>query len=332
MNADEVSVLVATENDVVVIDATQGTSSVGRRFGARPTCLAADPFHAERAWCGTHQDGVFRSDDGGISWRLLGLYGKRIMSVAASPAAPGFVWTGTEPSQVWRSADGGESWQQTSSLEVLPSSPTWSFPPKPDTHHVRWIACHPQNGERIWVAIEAGALLSTIDGGNSWIDRVPDGPWDTHELALHRMKPDTLRVSGGDGYFESDDSGATWLSPTEGLDVGYLRSVAMDPGNPDVVVVSASTGPYTAYAANQSDGRLYRREGNGRWERIRDGWPEKPSTIAPLLAPGVRAGEIWAADERGVHRSQNSGVSWQRIAEYPRAPLYLRGLVVLATS
>lgn len=35
------------------------------------------------------------------------------------------------------------------------SSSEWSFPPKPDTHHVRWIACHPLDANRLWVAIEA---------------------------------------------------------------------------------------------------------------------------------------------------------------------------------
>jgi hypothetical protein len=74
-------------------------------------------------------------------------------------------------------------------------------------------------------------------------DRVSGGPWDTHELAVHRNAPDSLRVSAGDGYFESDDVGATWRSPSAGLGVGYLRSVAIDPEQPAVVVVSASSRP-----------------------------------------------------------------------------------------
>src|SRR4029453_16868663 len=83
------------------------------------------------------------------------------------------VWVGTEPSEVWLSADGGTTWEQTSRLETLPSSSEWSFPPRPDTHHVRWIACHPLEPERLWVAIEAGALVSTVDGGRPWGDRGP---------------------------------------------------------------------------------------------------------------------------------------------------------------
>lgn len=83
--------------------------------------------------------------------------------------------------------------------------------------------------------------MSTIDGGRTWLDRVAGGPWDTHELAVHRNAPDSLRVSAGDGYFESDDAGATWRSPSTGVEVGYLRSVAIDPRKPDGVVVSASS-------------------------------------------------------------------------------------------
>jgi photosystem II stability/assembly factor-like uncharacterized protein len=236
------------------------------------------------------------------------------------------VWVGTEPSEVWRSADDGAAWERTSRLETLPSSSEWSFPPRPDTHHVRWIACHPLEPERLWVAIEAGALVSTIDGGRTWRDRVPGGPWDTHELAVHRNAPNSLRVSAGDGYFESDDAGATWRSPSTGLEVGYLLSVAIDPGQPEVVVVSASSGPHSAYVAGRSDGRLYRRLAPGRWERVRDGWPEPASTIAPLLCAGSKAGELWAADERGVHGSDDGGKSWRRVFSHATSPQHVRGL------
>jgi photosystem II stability/assembly factor-like uncharacterized protein len=272
---------------------------------------------------------VFRSDDGGRFWQSVGLAGRLIMTVTGSPAERDVVWAGTEPSEVWRSGDAGNSWDQTSSLETLPSSSEWSFPPRPHTHHVRWIACHPIEPERLWVAIEAGALVSTVDGGHTWRDRVPGGPRDTHELAIHHKAPDTLRVSAGDGYFESDDAGATWHSPSAGLEVGYLRSVAVDPGEPDVVVVSASSGPYSAYIAGRSDGRMYRRVARERWERVRNGWPEPPSTVAPLLSAGTKAGELWAADERGVHRSDDSGKSWRRMAGHATSPQHLRGLVLV---
>ncbi len=322
-------ILIATEREIVVVDVERGTSASAQGIDERPTCLAADPLVAGRAWCGTHRAGVFRSEDGGASWRPIGLAGRLIMCVTPSPVDPNIVWVGTEPSEVWRSENAGTTWEPTSRLETLPSSPEWSFPPRPDTHHVRWIACHPLDANRLWVAIEAGALVSTIDGGRTWRDRVSGGPWDTHELAVHHKAPDTLRVSAGDGYFESDDGGNTWRSPGVGLDVGYLRSVAIDPEQPEVVVVSAASGPHSAYVAGRSDGRLYRRLGRGPWERVREGWPEKATTIAPLLCAGVTGGELWAADERGLHRSADAGKSWRTFVSYETPPQHLRGLGVV---
>ena len=319
-------ILVATDREVVIIDDERGTSATVHGIGDRPTCLAATPLVRGRVWCGTQRGGVFRSDDGGTCWKSVGLAGRLIMAVTASPVQRDVVWVGTEPSEVWRSGDAGTTWEQTATLETLSSSSEWSFPPRPDTHHVRWIACHPIQPERLWVAIEAGALVSTIDGGHTWRDRVPGGPSDTHELAIHQKTPDTLRVSAGDGYFESDDAGATWRSPSAGLEVGYLRSVVIDPEQPAVVVISASSGPHSAYVAGRSDGRLYRRLTRDRWERVRAGWPEPASTIAPLLCAGAKAGELWAADERGVHRSDDGGMSWRRVAGYTTSPQHLRGL------
>lgn len=324
-------VLVATQSEVLAVDPGRGTMRPTAGLDDhRPTCLAADPRVPGLAWCGTDRGGVFRSDDGGATWRPVGLGDERITAITADPAEPGTVWVGTEPSAVWRLGAGGDTWERTRDLEELPSSTSWAFPPRPETHHVRWIACHPHRPGRLWVAIEAGALVSTTDGGRSWHDRVPGGPWDTHELAIHPDRPEVLHVSAGDGYFESPDGGITWERPRMGLEVGYLRSVAIDPGRPDVVVVSAASHAHAAYVAGRSDGRVYRREGSGCWERVTDGWPDPPDTIAPLLRPGLTAGELWAADERGVHRSDDGGMSWRQVAAFPTTPSHLRGLALVA--
>ena len=324
------AILVATQSSVVAIDPDHGTSaSANHGLEDRPTCLATDPLVHGRVWCGTHRRGVFRSDDAGASWHSVGIEGREITSVSASPVEHDLVWAGTEPSELWRSADAGATWQQMRALNALPSSTAWSFPPKPETHHVRWIACDPSDAGRLWLAIEAGALVFTADGGRTWRDRVPGGPYDTHELAIHPDAPNVLRVAAGDGYFESDDGGQSWRSPEDGLEVGYLRSVAIDPGNSGIIIVSGASGPRSAYVAGVSDGRLYRRAAGGAWIRVRDGWPDPPTTIAPLLAAGSVAGELWAADDRGVHRSNDGGVSWDVVASHATRPNHIRGLAVV---
>jgi photosystem II stability/assembly factor-like uncharacterized protein len=323
--------LVATGRTVLRVDA--GTGTVEEAEGLRgqlPTCLAGDARRARWGWCGTAKGGVFRTETAGRSWYPAGLSGEHVTALAASPALPGVVWAGTEPSAVWRFGDGAPGWVRTADLLTLPSSSEWSFPPKPETHHVRWITVHPSDPGRLWVAIEAGALVRSFDGGASWVDRVPGGPWDTHELALHPGRPELLRSAAGDGFLESEDGGESWSQPEDGLEVSYFRSVAVDPGDPEVVVASAASRPRSAYMAGHSDGRIYRREGKGAWERIRAGWPDPPSTIAPLLRAGTVPGQLWGADERGVHHSRDAGKSWEMVVPLPPGVTNLRGLLVLA--
>lgn len=322
-------VLVASRERLFVVDPVAGNVSEVEEMTGGPTCLAADPMIPGRAWCGTSNDGLWRSDDAGFSWKAVGLEGEELTAVAASPVERDVVWAGAEPSALWISADAGASWRRARGLEELPSSSQWSFPPRPETHHVRWIACHPERAGHLWLAIEAGALVTTPDGGDTWRDRVPGAPFDTHELAIHPDRPETLRVAAGDGYFESHDAGESWDDPEEGLEVSYLRSVAIDPGDPETVVISAASHAHAAYVTGLSDGRIYRRRGRDRWEQIRDGWPDPPRAIAPLLAAGSGPGELWAADERGVHRSGDGGRSWAPAAAFEGTPSGLRGLVIL---
>lgn len=319
------TLLVAAGRHVLAVDGGAGSAVVVLESKTQPTCLATDPFVRARAWCGT-EDGVLRTADGGASWQRSGLDGEHVTALAASPVDRDVVFAGTEPSALWKSEDGGVRWVRAEGLDELPSSSQWSFPPRPETHHVRWIGCHPGDAGRLWLAIEAGALVTTPDRGLTWRDRVRGGPYDTHQLAIHSERPDWLRSAAGDGFFESRDGGATWSSPEDGLDVGYLVSIAVDPGDPEIVVVSAASSPFSAYRAGRADGRLYRRAGGGRWERILAGWPDPPTTIAPRLVSGHEPGELWAADERGVHRSRDGGRSWEVICTFDPRPVGVSAL------
>lgn len=352
-------ILVATRDEVLRLPEDEASfEAVTGLGGHNPTCLAAVAGNGGPAWCGTLEGGVFRSDDGGRSWYPAGLDEAHVMALTVDPVQPDVLWAGTEPSAVWRGtwepsgegafveselADSGDGaryrggpgdgtsvrWERREGLLALPSSDDWSFPPRPETHHVRWIACHPSRPGRLWVAVEAGALIWTEDGGATWHDRVDGSPHDTHELAIYPERPDVLRIAAGDGYFESDDGGRSWRSPTDGLDVGYLRSVAVDPRDPDVVVVSAASKARSAYAAFRADGRLYRRREGGPWERVRVGWPDPPDTIAPLLLADPVERRLLAADERGVHASIDGGSRWEPLAAFDEEPAWLRGIAVV---
>ena len=145
----------AYDDGLRIVDPAAGAVKT-RLSGQRVECLSVagggtdadgggDP---PRVLAGTFDAGLFRSVDGGERFAraaaaTLGPEGAgpdAVTAVATSPHDPAVVWIGTEPSRAYRSADGGETAERVGGLTDLPSAGEWSFPPRPDTHHVRWIA------------------------------------------------------------------------------------------------------------------------------------------------------------------------------------------------
>ena len=140
------------------------------------------------------------SDDVGGAWTRVArdVPYSNVTAVAVSSrrqSAHGAIYFGTQPSAVFRSADDGASWHECPGLGALPSAATWSFPPGPETHHVRYIAIDPVDARRLFVCIEAGALVRSADGGDTWQDRTAGGPFDTHVLATHHLAPGPVVLS-----------------------------------------------------------------------------------------------------------------------------------------
>ena len=295
-----------------------------RLEGTAPRCLAADLENPERIWCGTDGAGLWRSEDGGAEWRQMAgeLSGGSVSAVAVAPGER-IVYAGNDPSAMWRTEDGGRRWEPLTELNALPSAPTWSFPPRPETSHVRWITLDPVSPERLYVCIEAGALVRSRDGGRTWTDRVPGGPWDTHTLAVHPQAPGRLYSAAGDGmgmpghgYNESRDGGDTWAQPDAGIEHHYLYGLAVDSGDPDTVVVSAADTAMQAHSPHAAESTVYRRRGSGPWIEVRDGLPAPRGTLRALFAadPNCR-GSFYAANNRGVFRSTDGGETWQPVGD-----------------
>ncbi|MFC6861961.1 WD40/YVTN/BNR-like repeat-containing protein [Halomicroarcula sp. GCM10025817] len=302
-----------------------GETWADRLQGRTVECVAADARAPERAFVGTVEAGLQRTTDGGETWTEALATDDRVTSVTVAPHDPDVVWAGTEPSAVYRSTDGGESWTERGGLTDMPSAPRWSFPPRPHTHHVRWIAVAPDDPEQLYVAIEAGAFVRSPDGGATWDDH-PDGARrDTHTLATHADAPDRVYTAAGDGYARSDDRGETWATPQAGLDHRYVWSVAVHPADPEVVVVSAASGPYTAHSTT-GESYVYRRTG-GAWTRAMAGLPAPDGLARAVLATDAEA--FYALTNHGLFRSTD-GREWDAVGPwcdaYDQVP---RGLAVV---
>jgi photosystem II stability/assembly factor-like uncharacterized protein len=223
------------------------------------------------------------------------------------------VWAGTEPSALYRSEDGGRTWQECPALRALPSAPTWSFPPRPWTSHVRWIAPDAHDAARLFVGIELGGVMRTLDGGRTWEDRKPEGQHDAHTLRTHPRAPGRIYEAAGGGYAESYDAGASWRRDDVGLRHHYTWGLAVDPADPETIVISAAKGAQQAHNAGAAESHVYRRSAGEAWQEMSGGLPRPRGTRTMALASNAAESHVFYAATRDgqIYRSANAGRNWE---------------------
>ena len=325
-------IYVATGHDVIRVDEMPSgwqATPILDDLGAQ--CVAVDPGDADTALVGTFDNGAWLTANAGASWTrvLADDAPARVLSVAISRTGGAqTLYAGTEPSQVHTSHDGGSSWSDAPSLLDLPSVPGWSFPPRPHTHHVRWIAPHTSDPQTLHVGIELGGVMTTRDGGQTWEDRKPGSQPDAHSVRTHDLLPERVYEAAGGGVAISHDAGRTWQPADDGMELHYAWAVAVDPVDPDLWYVSAARGAREAHGNRGSAGaRLYRRRGDAPWQllpTLPDPLPYMPYALETLagegnlLLVGNQNGTIW--------RSEDAGDTFYHL------PLRLRGLLSMAVT
>lgn len=267
-------------------------------------CVALDPRRAEHVVAGSRGGGVWESDDGGETWHDAELPAADVFSVAVS-AADGAVYAGCEPSALWVRR-GGDGWQELSALRELPSAPTWSFPPRPWTSHVRWVAPSPHDAGLLLAGIELGGLMRSTDGGDTWADHRPGAQRDVHQLAWHPNDPGHAYEAAGGGAARSRDGGERWEPADDGRDRHYAWALAVDPADPEQWFVSAAPGPFEAHGDRAARAALYRRRGDAPWEELDLGLGRPLETMpyglafsGSTLVCGLRDGRLLASEDLG---------------------------------
>ena len=197
---------------------------------------------------GGPETGIFKSGDGGATWRELekGLPGgdKGKISVAFSPQKPDVVYATVElPGRTggfWRSADGGESWSKTSDTVSGGTGP----------HYYQEIFCDPHHFDVVYqMNVRLGR---TEDGGKTW--ETVESPWkhvDNHALGFHPTDPDFLLVGCDGGLYRSFDRGKTFAFAAN-LPVTQFYKLDLDNDYPFYHVVGGTQDNNTQYGPSRT--------------------------------------------------------------------------------
>ncbi len=199
--------------------------------------IALDPNDRHTLWVGTGEnngqrsvgygDGVYKSIDGGRSFRNMGLETSRhIGMIAVHPddshtvfvAAQGPLWAAGGERGLYRTTDGGESWEIVLEIDEHTGVNEVYFDPR---NPMVMYATSWQRRRHQWTMIDGGpgsGIYKSTDGGSSWrsINRgLPAGDKGRIGMAVSPINPDVLyaivEASGNDGgTFRSENMGENW--------------------------------------------------------------------------------------------------------------------------
>lgn len=222
-------------------------------------CVALDPHDPNSVWVGTGEnnnqrsvaygDGLYRSKDGGKTWKNVGLKeSEHIGNLAFHPKNPGEIWVAAY-GPLWKSAgdrgvfkstDDGDTWERVYSVDentgfnevhIHPRRPEWVYA----TAHQRRRAVHTYIG-----AGPGSGLYRSKDSGKNWekvSGGLPSGDLGRLSLAISPSRPDRMYLLvEGHGTYRSDDAGASWSKAGDHYTAGnYYAELIPDPVDPDGV-------------------------------------------------------------------------------------------------
>lgn len=269
--------------------------------GGRVTAVVGVPGHPDIYYVGAADGGIFRTEDGGTTWKALFQHQDvaSIGALAVDPANPSVIWAGTGEANlrndvsygdgIYRSTDAGLHWKRMG-LEK--------------SYQVSAIAIDPYHSSTIFVAAM----------GNPYAD------------------------SEDRGVYRTTDGGATWQKVLyTGASVG-ISDLALDPKNPQVLFAATYRFRRTpwSYSGGGPEDAIYRSaDGGTTWQRLSGhGLPDQPvSRIGLAIAPGSpnivyavmgsNQGVLWRSDDFGDHWSLVS-----KDQEVDARPFYFSHLAV----
>lgn len=280
--------------------------------------------HAVRGVMTSYGDGVYKSTDGGKSWKNIGLEKTRhISDVVVHPmnsdvvlvAAQGPVHGASPDRGVYKSMDGGTTWKKT--LFVDDNTGISSLSMDMTNPRILYAATWPHR--RYPWKVESGptsAIWKSTDGGETWNKIIEGLPKEMGKIGVSVSRANPNRVyaiieaeKSKAGLYRSDDGGKKWTQLSSDNNITarswYYMEVFADPINEDIVYVL--NAPMTR---SIDGGKTFQVVGVGHGD-THDLWinPKKNTNIA-------------LADDGGGEITFNSGKTWSTLGNQPTAQFY----------
>ncbi len=291
-----------------------------------PNIVYAGMGEADLRGNASHGDGVYKSTDGGHTWKNVGLVDtQQIGAVKLDPKNPDIVYvaamghmTGPNPDRgVFRTRDGGKTWQKVLFKSDHAGAIDLSIDPL--NSQVLYASIY-QFDRKPWTFSSGGpdsGLWKSTDGGDTWTELsrnpgMPKGLLGRIGIAVSPVRSGSMWAiveAEEGGVFHSDDAGATWAKVNDQRDVKqrawYYSRIFADPKNEN-----------TMYALNTS---FYKSVDGGH-------------TFKPIATGHGDNHDLWIANDDpnrmiesndgGANVSFDGGKSFSTIMNQPTGQFY----------
>ncbi|HEY7894767.1 MAG TPA: hypothetical protein VIC24_07715 [Gemmatimonadaceae bacterium] len=276
-----------TSSDTASVDSLQwlGIRNLGPTVaGGRVAAVTGVPGNPNIYYVGPSAGGVFKTLDGGITWKAV--FDKEpeasIGAIALAPNNPNIVWVGTGEGNIRNDVVNGHGVYLSTD-----AGQSWHFMGLKDAGQISRIVIDPNNSDRVFVA----AI------GNAW-------------------KPNADR-----GVFRTTDGGHTWKKVLFVNDTTGTGDLVMEPGNPSVLFAGmwqVRRFPWNLENGGKGSGLWRSTDGGDTWTRLHEGLPDGPygrialgtSRSDPTHIYAIveaKSGLLWETHDLGDHWSSVSG-------------------------
>jgi photosystem II stability/assembly factor-like uncharacterized protein len=270
--------------------------------------------------------GMWRSDDGGRSWKNIGLKDSRhIIRVIIHPNDPNTVWVAAlghlfgphEERGVFKTTDGGKNWKRVlyvnnqtgaSDLVMEPGNPSVMYA---GMWRVLRTPYSMESGG------EGSGLWKSVDGGETWTNitakkGLPKGTWGIVGVAVAPSNTDKVYAileNANGGMYMSNDAGETWTLTSNDNNIRqrawYYTKVFVDPKNENLVYA-----PNVGFMRSRDGGRTFQSVSTPHGDH-HDLWIDPEDGNRMIVA-----------DDGGAQVTFDGGANWSTMDNQPTGQFY----------
>jgi photosystem II stability/assembly factor-like uncharacterized protein len=322
------------------VDAGKSFQPIFDHYGSYSLgCVTLDPKNPDVVWLGTGEnqsqrsvgfgDGIYRSDDGGKTWKHKGLTkSEHIAKIIVDPrnsevvyvASQGPLWAPGGDRGLYKTTDGGKTWKAV--LQIGENTGVTDIVMDPNNPDVVYAASY-QRRRNVGVLVGGGpeaGIHKSEDGGAKWTKLtkgLPTVNLGRIALGVSPQKADVvyaLVVAAGkeSGFFRSADGGASWTrqSNYKVVDPQYYGEIYPDPHKADrIYAVDVNIN------VTEDGGKTFKPAG----------WKIHSDNHAIEFDP-KDANHLLVGNDGGLYESFDGGKSWKHFKNLPTTQYYRVGL------